>query len=281
MVDPLRTDTSRALDAASDSDRNAKIEQLLLDGLDCYFAARYEQAIDVWTRALFFDRNHARARAYIERARRALAERERESEELLQSGMAAFGRGESGEARRLLRDAIGRGAPPDEALAILGRLDRMDQRSAPVSGRAGGEERRRVRPPLFQSQPHPTSRSGALFVLVALVIACGVWLVTSSGIEWRAPFAPAPATGGAAPRSVQLDPAIPGRGEMALARARALVVSGRLHDAIVALELVRATDAQRPEADRLRAGLQRQLIALTLSTVSDPGDPVPPEDVVR
>ena len=133
MFDSLRTDTSRAVDAASDPDRNAKIEQLLLDGLDCYFAARYEHAVNIWTRALFFDRNHARARAYIERARRALAERERESEELLQSGVAAFGRGEIGEARRLLRDAIARGAPPDEALAILGRLDRTETRSARAS----------------------------------------------------------------------------------------------------------------------------------------------------
>ena len=39
--------------------------------------ADYEQAIHVWTRVLFLDRGHARARAYIERARSALAERQR------------------------------------------------------------------------------------------------------------------------------------------------------------------------------------------------------------
>ena len=76
----------------------------------------YEQAINVWTRALFLDRSHARARAYIERARSALAERQRESEELLQSGVAAFERGEGDEARRLLQAAIDGGAPSDEAL---------------------------------------------------------------------------------------------------------------------------------------------------------------------
>jgi hypothetical protein len=91
--DPLRTEeTPRTLDAASDADRDARIEQLLLAGLDHYFAAHYELAINVWTRALFFDRSHARARAYIERARSALAEHQRESEELLQSGAAAFRR---------------------------------------------------------------------------------------------------------------------------------------------------------------------------------------------
>src|SRR5262252_5736443 len=98
MSDPLRTDGSRAHDDALPGDRDAKIEQLLLVGLDHYFAARYELAINVWSRALFLDRSHARARAYIERARSALAERQRESEEMLQKGVAAFHRGESDEA---------------------------------------------------------------------------------------------------------------------------------------------------------------------------------------
>src|SRR4051794_19627503 len=90
MSDSLRTDRSRALDAASEADRDAKdakIEQLLLVGLDHYFAAQYDQAINIWTRALFLDRSHPRARAYIERARTALAERQRESEELLHTGV--------------------------------------------------------------------------------------------------------------------------------------------------------------------------------------------------
>src|SRR5437762_11835793 len=84
MSDPLPTGPRHAHDAASEADRDAKIEQLLLLGLDHYFAGQYDQAVNVWTRALFFDRGHARARAYIERARSALAERQRQSEELLQ-----------------------------------------------------------------------------------------------------------------------------------------------------------------------------------------------------
>src|SRR5579864_6641692 len=111
MSDPLRTDLSRAIDGLSDADRDGKIEQLLLAGLDHYFAGEYQQAINVWTRTLFLDRNHARARAYIERARTGLAERQREADELLQKGIAAFGRGESNEARQLLEAAIRAGAP--------------------------------------------------------------------------------------------------------------------------------------------------------------------------
>src|SRR5580765_5816166 len=98
MSDSLRHGDSRTIDGASDAERDAKIEELLLAGLDHYFLARYEQAINVWTRALFFDRSHARARAYIERARSALAERARQCEELLQSGVAALDRGHGPEA---------------------------------------------------------------------------------------------------------------------------------------------------------------------------------------
>src|SRR2546421_3219519 len=126
MSEPLRTDASHATDAASERDRDAKIEQLLLLGLDHYFSAEYDQAINVWARALFLDRSHARARAYIERARSALAERQRQSEELLQTGLAAFHRGDCAEARRLLQAAIDAGAPPEDALAFLERLNRLD-----------------------------------------------------------------------------------------------------------------------------------------------------------
>src|SRR5882724_11571527 len=100
MSDPLRTDGSRALAAAPEADRDAKIEQLLLVGLDHYFAGHYDQAIHVWTRVLFLDRGHARARAYIERARSAEAERQREADELLHRGSAAFEQGQPVAARR-------------------------------------------------------------------------------------------------------------------------------------------------------------------------------------
>ena len=139
--DPLRTDppnqpagheVPRTDDAASDADRDARIEQLLLAGLDHYFAAHYELAINVWTRALFFDRSQARARAYIERARSALAERQRQAEELLHGGAAAFRRGDAGEARRLLQAAIDGGAPLEDAFPMLERLNRMEPASASV-----------------------------------------------------------------------------------------------------------------------------------------------------
>src|SRR3954471_11421935 len=88
--------------------RQSRIEELLLAGLDHYFSGQHELAISVWTRVLFLDRTHARARAYIERARTAIAERQREADELLHAGLAAFSRGDSNDARRLLMSAVDR-----------------------------------------------------------------------------------------------------------------------------------------------------------------------------
>jgi tetratricopeptide (TPR) repeat protein len=266
---------SDAHEAVSGADRDAKIEQLLLAGLDHYFSAQYEQAINVWTRALFLDRSHQRARAYIERARSALAERQRESEELLQNGVAAFNRGEANEARRLLQAAIERGAPTDEALAVLERLSRLEiaapsaaipraQRSAPVERRAP-----------IDGAP-PVRWHGLLVVAAVVVLGSAGYAAYASRIDWRLllPIADPPVVGETGPgerAAPDLSLPLPRRGEIALARARALVAGGHLRDALFTLDEVRPTDPQREEADRLRADLQRQLLALTaLPTAGSP-----------
>jgi hypothetical protein len=50
---------------------------------------------------------------------------------------------------------------------------------------------------------------------------------------------------------------------MTLSRARALAASGHLRDAVVLLQSIRAADPQKADADRLRADIQRELLALT------------------
>src|SRR5215212_4204610 len=105
MTEPVRSPNAsdRSL---SDAEREARIEELLLSGLDHYFNGHYEQAINIWTRVAFLERRHGRARAYIERARSALAERQREGEELLHDGVTAYNTGDLVTARELLTRAI-------------------------------------------------------------------------------------------------------------------------------------------------------------------------------
>jgi tetratricopeptide (TPR) repeat protein len=263
MSDPIRIDGARAhADVASEPDRNAKIEQLLLVGLDHYFAARYELAINVWTRALFLDRSHARARAYIDRARSALAERQRESEELLQNGVAAYHRGEGDEARRLLQAAIDAGAPSEEALAVLDRLNRLEVPAPPAPAPPPGRSRQPVAPRASGASPRSTRRVVGVALIAALAIATtAVLAIWKDAIAWR----PAETVPAAAPGPVAREAALPlpRRGETALLRARALIAGGHLHDALTILDTVRPTDPQQADVDRLRAAIQRQLLALT------------------
>jgi tetratricopeptide (TPR) repeat protein len=266
MSEPLRTDISTEHPSASAADRETKIEQLLLAGLEHYFAARYDQAINVWTRALFLDRGHARARAYIERARTAQAERQRESEELLQQGVSAFTRGDAAEARRLLEAALAQGAPSDEALAVLDRLTRLEQGT--TSADTG---------PVVVAPQRPAVRDivaarigwAAIGALTLVIIGAAAFGAGAFRTEWRSALRRAPAVPTA--HLNEAEPPLPRRGELALARARALVVSGRLRDGLAALDDIWPTDPEKPEADRLRAEIQQQLIAVSNPAAASSG----------
>ena len=100
--------------------------------------------------------------------------------------------------------------------------------------------------------------------------AGSLYCITETPSAWNALLdqRPIPATRPAGDDRLPL----PTRGDMAMARARALVASGRLRDAMAALDRVRPTDVQRADADRLRTDIQRQLIGLAVlnAPVPDP-----------
>jgi hypothetical protein len=169
------------------------------------------------------------------------------------------------------------GAPPDEALAVLDRLSRLAPgpvtSSLPVVARA-------ERTTLQSQLPAAASRRGmqALLALglVAVIASAAVFLAQGNPRSWRALLGLAPPTLSLPVAATVADAplTLPVRGETALARAESLVATGHLHDALAALDLVRPTDAQKADADRLRADIQRQLIALAATDLADP--PAPP-----
>ena len=255
MIDPLRDEDS------GDASRESRIEEMLLAGLDHYFSGQHELAISVWTRVLFLDRNHPRARAYIERARGAIAERQREGEELLQTGAAAFHRGDADAARSLLTSAVERGVPSEEAQALLDRLDRLSPSVDPADR---GEARRSYARQAVETPAAERGRDGRWFVPVAgaalVIIALagvGLFVVGPSGFLGPEPANPVPVT----VRPVQDPIPVPTAAEASLARARTLHAKGRLREALAALDAVRAGDPLRSEADDLRATIQHELLA--------------------
>jgi len=277
MSDALQFDPSAASSRPDSGDAHSQIEQLLLIGLDHYFAGRYEQAIHVWTRVLFVDRGHARARAYIERARGALSERQRESEELLHHGVDAFHRGEASAARELLTSAVDRGAPEDEALAVLGRLDRLEAAGLPSAFEPPARPVRR-RP----ARPSPSSDEARrrlvwpwVLVAVALSLAVATLAVVAFGDQVGRWFLFEEVERAAVPvATAEQGLAVPSAAEAALARARAAAARARLggdglapadadllREAMRTLDAIKLGDPLRLEADALRAEIQRELLA--------------------
>jgi hypothetical protein len=267
------------------SDRLALIEQLLLAGLDHYFTGQYEQAIHVWTRVFFLDRGHARARAYIERARCALAERQREAEargaEEATSprpgggtgsivAASAFGsRSAAAELtdtlpaapprRRLSRRDLWRGVPESSILA-----DRAADLPAGAMSPADAEAMGLGLGMPIAASPRSGARvlTHAVLITLAVVLLCSaayvvvardrlaIWLGTTVESTAAAPLA-----------NVEPEPLpFPRASEQTLTRARSLFARGHLHEALQTLSAVGADDPLRRDADTLLIEVERALL---------------------
>jgi hypothetical protein len=220
-------------------DQAARIDQLLTAGLDEYFAGRYDRAVQVWSRVFFLDRANARARAYIERARSAVAERQRVAEAAAAAAAdVRRGWGEDGrtnEARPVLDPGV---------LVVSGSLA---ARLAP--------------PPPAERPAHAdtidagaTASRRAKLAHALLVAAAGVLLFVA-GYTVAARDRLADWVGGVATRR---GPAANARAsEVALHDARQAVAAHRYDDARRALARIPAGDPLRPDADVLVAQIQR------------------------
>jgi hypothetical protein len=263
MTDPLRFDRPSTSGDVPDRERDARIEELLLTGLDHYFAGQHDLAINVWTRVLFLDRVHARARAYIERARGAISERQREADELFHTGAAALKRGDRATARQLLTSALDRGASGEEALALLHRLDRLEAAGHTSLGQG-----------LMISAPVPASGSRARvdardkrIAWVAGGVLAGILLTALGGYLWLGADPLEVTRRGALPPPILDDPLpVPAPCEVRLLRAQTLVTRGRLHEALALLEQGDPDQRHRAAFDTLRATVQRQLLEMGRKT---------------
>lgn len=218
-------------------DREAAIEQLLLAGLDHYFAGRLEQAIHLWTRILFLDRGHVRARAYIERARLAVAEGQRALEERQWIGAAA--------PVTVRPPAPPKGPPPyespDEPLATRGRPPEPAARPP-----------RRVTESVW---PHV-----ALTAVSLVLLGAAAFIASEGDTVSRWMLAPPSESSAVEPANIADPLPVPDTSRMLLERARALFARGRVREALDVLETIRFNDVAKSESDTLRGELQRALL---------------------
>lgn len=267
MAETRRSDLQ---DSGAGPERDGRIESLLVEGLDRYFANRYEEAVHIWTRVLFLDRSHPRAKAYIDRARTALAERQRRGDELLHASQSLLEQGKTGDARQLLTEAVAATGDDERAAALRMRLDRLDRTD--FSSRRAGWELPET------SAPTAAVNAGGLVVapavwwsLIGATSLLTLWLVAQLVFPaWQPIETATPAAAfSAAPIPVL------GNADVALVRARNLFQRGRLADALLALDRVGVDDKRRTEADRLRVEIQRLLLAADRPRSSSFDRPLP------
>jgi tetratricopeptide (TPR) repeat protein len=252
MTDLKRHDAPNA--DANGAGPDSRIEDLLVDGLDRYFLGQYEDAIHLWTRVLFLDRNHTSARAYIDRARGAIVERQRRAEESLQNVATLLDQGRSAEARSQLQQAVDTLGEDERTAGLRQRLERLERAF-------GGQPRIRAvpEPPAIRLGAWISDRLTMRTWLAAAILIVATVVLSSSGVWARLGVGsdsslPAPTL---SPGPV---PVI-GKNEVALVRARALYTRGRLAEALDVLDRLEFEQISRDETDRLRVDIQRLLLA--------------------
>jgi len=159
-------------------------------------------------------------------------------------------------ARDLLTRAVDQGAPSDEALVLLERLDRLDGVGFDAPLHHGvSRARPSALPALSPAARHPWRWviAGLMVVAVAAAVVLGgapvlSWMIDVPNVAPQAALTAEPLP-------------IVRTADTLLDRARGLYAGGHLHDAMRLLDRIDIADPARGDADRLRAGIQRDLLA--------------------
>jgi hypothetical protein len=213
-------------------------------------------------------RSHARARAYIDRARTTLAEGQRRSDELLQASRELLEQGEADEARRLLTEAVAASGDEVQAAALRARLERLERVRALVV--SAGHEAPETPAPIEPWSPWLSWRRAIGVGVAVLVILGGAAIFVQSGAapDGDRALVVTPVT---APAPLPILTS----SEVALVRAQNARARGRLSEALRELNRVSPDSPARPAADQFRIEIQQLLLASARSaSATTPTEPI-------
>jgi hypothetical protein len=180
-----------------------------------------------------------------------------------------------------LSDALDQGASHDVALGVLGRIDRLDAGMKAAGAAIAGPRRRALSRPSSGEDVHQRRGTIAMWwVIGAAAVLVGAIAIMLSApavfVDWfRDQATPTPAVTVQPPSPLP----VPSPTEAYVGQARALFAGGKLRDALRALDHVPVGDALRPDAERIRADIQRELLAVAgaeASSASTLAAPVSP-----
>jgi tetratricopeptide (TPR) repeat protein len=112
-----------------------KTDDLRRQGEELLRTGRYQQAIHVWTRILFLDRGNPVAREAIEKAKRELAERQRELDALVAEAAAEAQDGKRVKAKRLLARVLTKDPGHAEGRSLWEKIETSELRGETQASR--------------------------------------------------------------------------------------------------------------------------------------------------
>jgi tetratricopeptide (TPR) repeat protein len=129
-------------------DASSRSSELFRQAEELFRSGHYHRAIHVWTRILFIDRGNSEAKLRIERAKEALAERQRSLDAEIAEATALFDGGEIDGARARVRSVLELDSGHGEASALAAAIDLLDRRSEPPfeTPRPAGEDQAAAAP---------------------------------------------------------------------------------------------------------------------------------------
>jgi tetratricopeptide (TPR) repeat protein len=264
------------------SQPSPKSFELLRQGEEFYSRGFYHQAIHVWTRILFLDRGNPDARLRIDRAKEALAERERQLDAAIAEAKGLFESGRIHQARERVRSVLAVNGSHTEAVALEAAIEALQRRNEPPRERPR-EADALAAPPATPPQgvvfkvargPKRSSTPGArlatsrfkmtAFVFVALLLFAGSLLYLNE--NWEAIVSdganrpPAGLTRTPAGLSDRLAASVPDLSRLRYYNGERLFAQGRYREALAELRLVDRDSKVTSEARSLILCIEDRLL---------------------
>lgn len=256
----------------SPAELEPKIDELLRQGDYLVRSGRYQQAIHVWTRILFLDRGNRVAREAIDKAKKMLAERQREIDVMVLDAAQFYGDGDRHKAKKLLDHVLAIDPRHTEARTLWEKLDSLDRRgegSSSVTAEPDSDVTPRPRRRASRNGAASTKRGKSLLPLkMAAFLFCAFCLLALGGfyihLNWDSlvgdsAFAPSPREGLQELGERDIPP-LPTLSELHYFNGARLFAKGRYREALAELERVGRQSSVAEDARSLVLRIEERLL---------------------
>lgn len=257
---------------SSPAESEPKIDELLRQGNHLVRSGRYQQAIHVWTRILFLDRGNRLAREAIEKAKRILAERQREIDVMVLDAAQHYRDGDRQKAKKVLDHALAVDPRHTEGRTLWEKLDSLDRRgegSPSLTAEPEAEFSPRRRRRANRTGSSVAKRGKSLMPLkMAAFLFCAFCLLALGGLYLHLNWDSLVGDGaiGSSPRE-GLDkfgerdiPPLPTLSELHYFNGARLFAKGRYREALSELERVERQSSVSEEARSLVLRIEERLL---------------------